>query len=204
MSERGRQIGSTHNGKLRIEYQNNRIIFDGNDGLAQLLIGLRSDGQLAVDAAPPGVDVLTAGDIDLAFSSRFKSFKIAEVGSVTIAPFNVPAHSSAVGSAQAVYDSQSMESPIVLAFTDSLPSNGLYLWQGISPESSLSAPTGPMGFDVFIRFDSYVVPGTVISGDPVPKVGLTFNATVRNATVSPINGITYDIKYYVLVETASA
>lgn len=203
MSEKGKEIIGTNNGKLRIERGNDRLLFVGDDGISKMLIGPRLDGELAVELAQAGSNVLTAADASLIFSSRFDSFKIVQTDQVTIAPFNVPANTNGNGSITATYDSPSIDSPIVLAFTNSLPSGGLFLWQGVSPESTLSAPTSsPMGFTVYTRFDTIVSPGVIIGGRP--QVQLSFQATVRNATGSAINGITYEIIYFVLVETAPA
>lgn len=82
--ERGKDIGAVLNGKLRIEWDNNRIIFVGDEGVRRMLIGPRADGVLAAELSAEGVDVLEADDTELIWSSRFKSFTIAQEDTIQV------------------------------------------------------------------------------------------------------------------------
>lgn len=179
MSEKGRQLASTHNGKLRFEQQNNRIIFDGDDGLAQLLIGIRNDGQLAVDAAPPGTDVLTAADIDLSFSSRFRSFKIVDSDTISFASPNSAGTSSFHNVSHVLgYN------PIVLAFVSFSPT-GTGFPLPYNDIALSGADTGKVRFQVGFE---------TVGGD-------TITFYYRDITAATSN--TAYIRYYILQETAA-
>jgi hypothetical protein len=78
MQEKGKNIDSVLDGKLRIEWGKNRIIFVNSNNVPRLLIGPRLDGELAAELSQEDVDVFTATDDELIWSSRFNSFKIAE------------------------------------------------------------------------------------------------------------------------------
>jgi hypothetical protein len=174
-----------------------------NDGFNdRVILGQQVDGSYGLVVSKAGFNADPTDPAGLIFNSSQDVFKIVQVGQVTIDPFDALAGTTTTGQAMAVYDSDSDSSPIVLGFTILAASNGLYLWQGPSPESILSDPsTSPIGFDVYVGFNTIVAPGSIIDGRP--QVEIDFNATVANSTGSDITGITYDIKYYILVETAS-
>lgn len=80
-SEQGKKIISAHDGKLRLELQNNRLlIFDGENNLG--FIGVRDDGSIGYDFAPAGVEVLTAAVSQLVASDRLRTFTIAVTDTV--------------------------------------------------------------------------------------------------------------------------
>lgn len=58
-------------------------VLKDENGVPILLSGRRPDGTYGFDVSQPGVDVLTADDDELAFSSKFNSFKIAQAGTFT-------------------------------------------------------------------------------------------------------------------------
>lgn len=83
MSSTGSSIHSVNSGNLRIDYGSNRLIV--NDGHADVaLFGVRNDGTIGYDLAPPGVDVKTATLAQLIASSRFDSFTIAGASTIDV------------------------------------------------------------------------------------------------------------------------
>lgn len=94
MMEKGKRLDSAHNGKLRIEYQNNRILLVDEAGYTRFLIGPRTDGVIAAEASQSNVDVLTATDSQLTFSSRFKSFKIVDTNVISLTSPNAAGSST--------------------------------------------------------------------------------------------------------------
>lgn len=92
ISETGKPMSSVQNGKIRTEDGNNRIISSDDSGTDILLIGQRNDGTLGVDLSQPGVDVKSAADEQLIWSSKFNTFKIVDSGefSINVAAINSP------------------------------------------------------------------------------------------------------------------
>lgn len=126
------------------------------------------------------------------------TFRIIQSDTLTINPFSVAANSSGSGTVTVDFNTNTADYLVVLGFTPSLPSGGLFLWQGVSPESVLTNPSlGTMTFNVYIRFDTIVTPGTGVTPGNVE-----FIASMKNGTGSTINNGGYDITYYVLQQTS--
>lgn len=197
----GSKMLATQNGNVFLDHKKGRFVVN-SDNIPIALFGVRNDGSVGWDLTTNGKDVTTASIDDLVASSRFRGFKILDIVDLHINNFNVPAHSQVIGSVMHEYDSGITGfQPIVLGFTNSLPSAGLFLWQGVSPESVLQSPSGSsMGFTVYVRFDTLVLPDSPTPGTAT----IQFNATVRNATGGDINDVNYDVKAYILTETAGS
>jgi hypothetical protein len=84
MASSGGKVQNSQSGKLRLDYQNGRLVVLDDDNNFIGLLGLRDDGTIGYDFAPPGTDVRTAGLGDLIASSRFPGFTIAAEGTVTV------------------------------------------------------------------------------------------------------------------------
>lgn len=81
--DKGKRMDASHNGKLRIEWQNNRILVsDGSHNL--LLLGERADGSIGYDLAPTGIEVTTASLAQLVASDRLRTFTIAVTNTVLV------------------------------------------------------------------------------------------------------------------------
>lgn len=177
--DKGKDFTSTHNGKLRIEWQNNRIIFVGDDGFNKLLIGPRSDGELAVELAQAGVNVLSATDDQLIFSSRFKSFKIVDTNVIQLTAPNLAGSSSfhTVGHTLGY-------NPMVWAYVSFSPTGTVFplIYDDVE---LIGANAGKVKFQV----------GFETSG------GDTITFYYRDITAATSN--TAYIRYYIMVETAA-
>lgn len=79
MSETGGRMDNVLNGRLRMDHANNRLLVTDENNVNKLLAGMDADGNVKIKLAQDGIDVLTAADSDLIFSSDFNSFKIVDV-----------------------------------------------------------------------------------------------------------------------------
>lgn len=142
MSEQGKALASTFNGKLRIEWQNNRIIFVDEDGKTRLLIGPRLDGELAVELSAIGHDVLTASDIDLIMSSRFKGFTIVATDLISApAVTTVADGTNTFSGGQTTSTAHGLGyAPLPIAFVEVSPNQ--YTLMPYSETVSASSPSG--------------------------------------------------------------
>lgn len=78
-SDTGKEQVNTYDGKLRIEYANNRIIV-ADDLVNRLLIGQTPEGDIKMRLSQPTYDVLTATDDQLIWDSDRNAFKIVYKG----------------------------------------------------------------------------------------------------------------------------
>lgn len=119
MSDSGGVIQGVNSGRFRVEYEKNRMIT--SDSLADVLLaGQREDGTIGVDMAQAGVDVKTASDDELIFSSKFNMFKIALTDTVTFVSGDFGASGSAYLDfyAAKIIDHGLSKPPVVFAFIE--------------------------------------------------------------------------------------
>lgn len=83
-SNSGGNITSGLDGRIRLEESNGRLVVSDENGITKLLAGINKNGEISVDLAQDGVEVTTAEDDELIWSSRFNSFKIVETDTVMI------------------------------------------------------------------------------------------------------------------------
>jgi hypothetical protein len=74
----GQALLGTHNGELRIEYENGRLIVS-DAGVDILLLGRDDEGNIVGKLSEAGVDVKTAPESQLIWSSTKKTFEVLEV-----------------------------------------------------------------------------------------------------------------------------
>lgn len=124
------------------------------------------------------------------------TLRLVATDTTSIATFVTNANSSNTGSVVINYPT-AITTPIVFAFTASASGAYSWLWQGISPESSLSsAASSPIGYTVLIQYMTFV---------DTPGIGnITLQVKVTNATGSPVGSVggTFPIRYYIFKETA--
>lgn len=105
------RIGERDSGKVGLTAIN-------DTGQDILLIGEREDGSIGIDLAQPGIDVKTASDEDLIWSSKFNSFKIVASGRMDIELAEVSANISGFDSSTVAesIDHELGYTPTVFAF----------------------------------------------------------------------------------------
>jgi hypothetical protein len=158
-------------------------IFKDDTGTRRVLLGKGADGFYGVKVSQTGNDVYTASDNELVMSSAFNSFKIAETGTATLTK-----------AASSLYNSLSVPHslgvpPIAMAYLNS--STFRLQLPYAEYADALLADAGKMIVYVDCSTDASNVNFRVHTPDgssPESKYG---------------DALSFDIKYYLLVETAA-
>lgn len=203
-SDSGAQVKSVLGGRLRIDYGANRLIVADNDNVDILLAGVDDNGQVVVKLAPPGVDVKSAPDDDLVWSSNQRFFKIVGEGT-----FIVPAMNVSVGASSNTFaDSTGIAGvkhdlgykPKILAFaanpsfesSDGSPGDRPFPYQAVSPFFS-GVSGGGLGI---VSYSLNVTDGYIFYGG-------SYTIHVNDAGFAgsyPVSAVT--VRYQLLKETA--
>lgn len=193
ISETGKPMSSVQNGKIRTEDGNNRIISSDDSGTDILLIGQRNDGTLGVDLSQPGVDVKSAADEQLIWSSKFNTFKIVDSGefSINVAAINSP------GGAEQGYTQISHDLGYIPAILIYQRNDITGFWEAVSSGvysvNSQVRSNGTVQYISTITFHIYA--------DDTNLTASIFHVVNGDSTGTSLAAVTYDFKYYLLRES---
>lgn len=183
-SARGKRIITSHDGKVRLELQNNRVVStDGTDD--RFIIGTRPDGSRGPYLSQPGFDVKDASDDQLIINAGQNVFKIVHSGTLSNTKpanslFNTVTYSHGLGFTPAI---------VAYMFDGSV-------YFGLPYITSFLSGTGA---GLINESDSYSVSSTLVSfGIHTPDLSW---ASTTNPQYS--SSVTRTMKFYLLQETAN-
>lgn len=189
----GSDLSSTQTqvNKNILELKNNEVttFFKDDTGTRRVLMGKGASGFYGLKVSQSGVDVYSAGDDELVFNSDNNVFKIVESGTTSITTPSIT--NSAVGyytDQTTVTISHSLGfTPAVIAFT------------GLTGNNIPLPAYGVISYDATAKNSDYIY--TSVSSTEVRIIGKA-EQMIFTAGSETAGGNTYNIRYYLLQETA--